>query len=296
MTTYSDNGIAIPKPGEAEIQEIGNEVGTFGLIETITQRLEITFPSNRLLQEDFSLLYGVGAVTAQKLREEGYRTVGDLLNHPKWRRAARDLLKAIESKDIPRLARYGASDLQLLSFYQPDSVLFLDIETVGLYYIHPVFLVGFLEFKKGQGVIRQFLARDFDEEKAVLYETAKLLQNVEVVVSFNGRSFDLPYLRGRMRFHNLDEVLTSFHFDLLRQARRDYKKALPNCRLLTIEKCLLNQERRDDIPGPEVAEYYYSYLDTGNYDCIYPVLKHNAADLFSMAEFLGLLTSKRTGR
>jgi uncharacterized protein len=284
-------GVELTVTGE---REISNGEGLFELVEIRTEQVEFTFPQIAALRQDLHLIYGIGPTTALKLAQEGYREISDLLKHPRWGRAAQDVLKAIEAGDVVRLARYGASDFQLLSYFQPQTVRFIDIETVGLYYIHPVFLIGILHFENGQGSIRQFLARDFGEEKAILLETAQVLANAAIIISYNGRSFDLPYLKGRMRYHQLTTDFDSWHFDLLRQARKDYRHALPNCRLLTIEKCLLNQERDDDIPGAEIAHYYNLYLDSGEAGYLRPILEHNAHDLFSMAKFLGLLTIKKT--
>jgi uncharacterized protein YprB with RNaseH-like and TPR domain len=275
-------------------RDLLNDVGLFGLIEIRTEQVEFTFPQIGTLNKDLCLIYGIGPTTALKLKHEGYQSINDLLKHPRWRKAAQDVIKTIEAKDVIRLARYGASDFQLLSFFQPESIRFIDIETLGLYYIHPVFLIGILEFENGQGSIRQFLARDYTEEKAILLEISKVLKNTKILVSYNGRSFDLPYLKGRMRFHQLETEFDSWHLDLLRQARKDYRRILPNCRLLTIEKCLLNQERNDDIPGAEIADYYHHFLDSGDGGYVRPILEHNAQDLFSMAKFLGLLTVKKT--
>jgi uncharacterized protein len=274
-------------------RELSNEAGLFELVEMRTDQVDFTFPSSTALSQNLGLLYGIGPVTATKLNQDGYQSVYDLLEHPRWRRAAQDLIKIIEAKDTFRLARYGASDFQLLSFFQPETIRFMDIETLGLYNIHPVFLIGILEFENGHGQIRQFLARDFTEEKAILMEVSKVLKRTTVLVSYNGRSFDLPYLKGRMRFHQLTAEFDSWQLDLLRQARKDYRQVLPDCRLLTIEKCLLNKERNDDIPGAEIASFYNSYLDSGDGGYLRPILEHNAHDLFSMAMFLGFLTEKK---
>lgn len=273
-----------------EEREATNEIGAFGILKLRTENVNFVFPGEELLEKDLRLIYGIGPATIGKLNEAGYYTIRDLLQHPKWRRAAAEVLRIIESKDFNRLARYGASDLQLLSFFKPEEIIFIDIETSGLYYIHPVFLVGMLTFKDGQGLISQVLARNPVEERALLFETLNCLKKANIIVSFNGRSFDLPYLKGRMRFQGLNDQIDSFHFDLLRQARRNYRSQLPNCRLLTIERYLFNQERIDDLPGAEVAEYYQRYLETEDRGYLQPILEHNACDLLTMAKLLGLIT------
>jgi uncharacterized protein YprB with RNaseH-like and TPR domain len=274
-------------------REHANDAGLFELIEMRTEHVQFTFPSVNELVKNLCLIYGVGPTTADKLKKEGFGTIYDLTHHPRWQRAAFDLVKTIEAQDTVRLARYGASDFELLSFYQPETVRFIDIETLGLYYIHPIFLIGILEFENGHGQIRQFLARDFGEEKAILLEASKILKKSSILVSYNGRSFDLPYLKGRMRYHQLEVDFDSWQLDLLRQARKNYRGVLPDCRLLTIEKCLLNQERDDDIPGSEIAHFYNCFLDSGDGKNLRPILEHNAHDLFSMAKFLGFLTVKK---
>lgn len=284
-----DNELTVLTESECE-----NDAGVFGLLELKTCNVELIFPRIENLLNELQLLFGVGEVTAIKLKQAGYHSLADLLAHPRWGKAANELIRVIEAKDLVRLSRYGASDLQLLSFFKAEDIKFIDIETLGLYYIHPVFLIGVLQFVGGVGYIRQFIARDFSEEKAILLETCNELKNTEVIISFNGRSFDLPYLKGRMKFYNLGEEFDSLHFDLLRQIRRDYKNVLPNCRLLTLEKHLFNQERFNDIPGSEMALYYNQYLDTEDSSYIRPILEHNARDLLSMAKIVGLVYAKRS--
>lgn len=271
-----------------------NEEGSFTVIELQTGQIEFTFPDPELLRQDLNLIYGIGPATAFRLKQEGYQTIADLVGHPRWQKAALEIIRAIKMKDLGRLARYGASDFQLLSFFTPEEICFIDIETVGLYYIHPVFLVGTLQFNRGHGSIRQFLARDYGEERAILRETFVELKKVATIISYNGRSFDLPYLKGRLRFHQMTEEVNSIHVDLLKQSRRSYRKILPNCKLLTLERHLLDQERIDDIPGAEIGEFYHRFIDTGNTEYIKPILEHNAWDLLTMAKILGFLTARRS--
>jgi uncharacterized protein YprB with RNaseH-like and TPR domain len=273
-----------------------NEAGSFALIQYRTANVTYKFPRVESLKKDLQLIYGIGPKTSAQLNQDGIFSVADLLRHPFWERAARDLLKTIENKDLDRLARYGASDFQLLSFFRPETVKFIDIETIGLYYIHPVFLVGVLYFEDGGGYVKQFLARNFDEEKAILKETARELYDTQLIASFNGRSFDLPYLKNRMKYHQLNEEMKAFHVDLLHPARKQYKGVYPNCRLITLEKELFNQERENDVPGAEIADYYYRYLDTQDRTWLDPILEHNALDLLSMAKLLGVLIGESAKR
>ena len=75
-------------------------------------------------------------------------------------------------------------------------LLFLDTETTGL-----SGGAGTLAFEIGLGfidargmVIRQYVMRDYGEEAAMLAEIASLLPRFDTLVTFNGKSFDIPLL------------------------------------------------------------------------------------------------------
>jgi uncharacterized protein YprB with RNaseH-like and TPR domain len=273
-------------------REIRNRVGCCELTESQTPGISYTFPDTDLIARNIRLIYGVGEVTATKLQAEGYQTLADLERHPRWKRAAAEVRQTIAARKVARLARYGASDLELLGFYAPEEITFIDIETLGLFYMYPVFLIGTLRFREGQGVIRQYLARDYTEEAAILAELDEGLRRRGVLVSYNGRSFDIPYLKGRLRVNGLDDRFDAFHLDLLCHTRKHYRPVLPDCRLVTVERCLLQETRQDDLPGCEAPEQYQRFLDTGQRDYIEPVFIHNAADLLALAKYLGLITRK----
>jgi uncharacterized protein YprB with RNaseH-like and TPR domain len=273
-------------------REVNNAAGVCELTESWTPGIVYTFPDTTLIARNIRLIYGIGELTAAKLQAGGYHTLADLMDHPRWQKAAAEVIKVIAAQKVTRLAQYGATDLELLGFFAPEEITFIDIETLGLFYMYPVFLIGTLRFKEGQGLIRQFLARNYDEEAAILAELDAALRNQGVLVSYNGRSFDIPYLKGRLRANGLDDRFDAFHLDLLRYTRKHYRPVLPDCRLVTVERCLLHEERQDDLPGSEAPEQYRRFLDTGERSYIEPILIHNAADLLALAKYLGLITLK----
>lgn len=273
-------------------REQQNAAGLFELTEIRIPNIDYTFPDQHLIEKNLSLVYGIGKVTAQKLVKSGYRTLTDLLQHPHWQKAAAEITRLIAARNVAQLAQYGAADLELLGFFEPGDITFIDIETLGIFYMFPVFLIGVLQFVEGQGVIRQFLARNYQEEAAILAELDDGIRNRGVLVSYNGRSFDVPYLQGRLRLYGMDDRFDAFHLDLLRHTRKNFRNILPDCRLVTVERCLLGDGRVNDLPGSEVPEQYQRYLDSGDRELIEPVLKHNAADLLTMAKYLGLITIK----
>jgi len=127
---------------------------------------------------------------------------------------------------------------------------FLDTETTGLAggagtYI---FLVGVGYFEENQFCVRQYFMRDYNEERALLSALNDLLVNFKTVVTYNGKTFDLPLMESRYIMSGIKMSLENpYHFDLLYPARRLWKRRLESCSLSTVEREILKVRRIDDI-------------------------------------------------
>ncbi len=171
-------------------------------------------------------------------------------------------------------------------------LLFLDTETTGL-----SGGAGTVAFEIGLGwiepqgmVIRQYVMRDYDEEAAMLSEIAAVFRRFDTVITFNGKSFDLPLLESRMTMNRIRLPVTTWpHFDLLHAARRVYKLRLGRCNLSVLEAAVLGREREDDLPGALVPQRYFDYLKTREFALLEDVLRHNMQDVQSLAELTGHL-------
>jgi len=246
---------------------------------------------------DISLIRGIGPATRQRLEERGYRTVPDLLGHPRYRREAGRLLDLVAGGDTRELVnwierRHRQSDPLLLEasrFHAPEDFAFLDIETLGLS-SRPIILIGLGRVERDSIVLRQYLLRSIEEETAAL---AAVLPDLEAertaLVTFNGRAFDLPYIRDRLTSKGIPATLDLPHFDLLRFSRRRWRGYLPSCRLGSLETAVLNITRTDDLPSAMVPEFYETYLRTGNPGPLIPIVEHNRQDIISLARLFALL-------
>jgi uncharacterized protein YprB with RNaseH-like and TPR domain len=168
---------------------------------------------------------------------------------------------------------------------EPEDALFLDVETCGLANC-PLFLVGTLSMQDGELRVAQFFARDYAEEPSLLIHLAEVMSGYRMLVTFNGRTFDLPYMRDRMVLHRIDHIFEQEHFDLLPHARRLWRGKLPDCRLQTLEEHLCGRRRYGDVPGHVIPELYHLFVRTGNAAPLEGVFHHNALDLITMAELL----------
>lgn len=165
-------------------------------------------------------------------------------------------------------------------------VLFLDTETTGL-----SGGAGTVAFEIGLGyinqqgmVIRQYVMRDYCEEAAMLAEIADRIRQFDIIVSFNGKSFDVPLLESRMLMCRIRMPLTHMpHLDLLHAARRVYKLRLRRCSLAALEEAVLGHLRTDDLPGSQVPQRYFDYIRTRDFTLLDDVLRHNLDDVKSLA-------------
>ena len=175
----------------------------------------------------------------------------------------------------------------LIRFLQTpyERIMYLDIETCGLS-SSPIFLVGVMYPTENDFILEQLFARDYTEEHPLMAYLIELMDRTDVLVTFNGKTFDYPYIKERGLLHRVFFDPDQAHFDLLHESRRRWKEYLPDCKLQTIERYILKRHRSGDIPGEEIPEVYHNFVRTGEATRIKSVLQHNMLDLISMAEIV----------
>jgi uncharacterized protein YprB with RNaseH-like and TPR domain len=179
----------------------------------------------------------------------------------------------------------------------PFRCAFFDTETTGLsggtgaY----VVLAGLGSFEKATPDtplafrLRQYFLAGPEYERAMLQMLADDLSRFEAIVTYNGRSFDVPCIESRLTLARLDSPCGRLvHFDLLHGVRALYGHRMPGCRLADAERRLLRIERPDDIPGHLIPALYRDYLLADRALPLRGVLRHNAEDVISL---VGILTS-----
>ncbi len=168
--------------------------------------------------------------------------------------------------------------------------LFFDLETLG-FLGHPVFLIGILRPRRGAGTweVVQLLARDYTEEEAILGAFVREASRLRRWVSFNGKSFDLPFLRRRAAFYGIRLPEAGEHLDLLHAARRVYRNVLPDCRLQTLEARVFGQYRVRDLPGGEIPEAYHAFVRGEDPEVMSRILMHNRTDLYTLSRLMAHL-------
>jgi uncharacterized protein YprB with RNaseH-like and TPR domain len=193
-----------------------------------------------------------------------------------------------------RLGRFLCSDLELLVKVMRhevrvparDAIVFLDTETTGIQGGTGTcpFLVG-LGYFDGEGwTIEQFFIRDFDEEQSMLYALQQRLSRFQLVVTYNGASFDIPLLESRFVLARLDNSFeTMTHLDMLTSSRRLWRNGYGSCRLASLEARVATFMRGPDVPGAAIPRAYFDYLRGKYSPVIRGVFTHNAHDIASLA-------------
>lgn len=189
------------------------------------------------------------------------------------------------SASFARLLQWAKiSDNESISI---NNFVFLDAETTGLSGGTGtiIFLLGLAKYVDDHFLLEQFFLRNPSEEQAFLVAISKFCAEMKVVVTYNGKAFDVPILNTR---HILQRIPSPFfdvyHIDLLTISRQLWKLRLEQCRLSNIEQSILHFHREgDEVPGYLAPEFYKEYLKTGDALPLKGVFYHNQEDVVSLA-------------
>jgi len=201
------------------------------------------------------------------------------------------------SADIGALREIPATILDAISngaiaSVPPHRWVFLDTETTGLAGGTGTcaFLVGVGRITDDGFRVRQFFMRDHGEEASLLDALTRHLEPYQVLITYNGRTFDQPLLETRYRLNRARPPFSKLeHLDLLHGARRLWKLRFESCRLVELERQVLGFERQGDVPGAMIPYIYFEYLRSGEMARLMPVFHHNALDILTLACLTGIV-------
>ncbi|MEP6484621.1 MAG: ribonuclease H-like domain-containing protein [Rudaea sp.] len=170
-----------------------------------------------------------------------------------------------------------------------ERLVCFDTETTGLAggVGTKAFMIGWAMWCSDHIVTRQLYLTTMGGEDAMLRQFSAALPRDPVFVSYNGKSYDAPLLKGRYRInrqtHPFDDNL---HIDLLHPTRRRYRGVWENCKLKTIERELLGILREDDLPGSEAPAAWRDFLQGRCGKNLARVVEHNRQDVLTLTRLL----------
>jgi len=248
------------------------------------------------LMHELTLVHGIGPEREQMCRRRGIQTLADL-RRTNWKPEAQEIAEIMQNgtpREVIRLFREkgrGADPL-LIGFgaaVPKEDLLFFDIETLGMMH-SPIILFGCGVCEGRTLRVTQYLLRDIGEEIAALGLVAEMMRTHPALVTYNGRSFDLPFTNNRLAYYGERECRPALHFDLLHTSRRLFREDLLDCCLGTVEEYVLGCGREEDLPGYLVPVYYQKYLHTGDPAPLKQIVDHNRSDVTSLALLLARQT------
>ena len=250
--------------------------------------------SKKRIISDLKVLPGIGPIREMTLKQQGYNTIQELVDHPIWQDEARKFMNIVDKKEVDSTQKWLWQRLPkshpllhyLAGFCQDQDFAIIDIETLGLSE-RPIILLGIAKINEDKICTSQYLLRDIPDEPGAIWALVSQLEPKSALISYNGRSFDIPYIKQRLAYYGLDSAFDNPHFDLLHFTRRALRPKLSDCRLDTVER-YLGVKRGINIPGGLVPDFYDTYLRTKNVGPLVPIIEHNKQDLLS----LGSLFSK----
>ncbi|MCX7026285.1 MAG: ribonuclease H-like domain-containing protein [Spirochaetes bacterium] len=171
-----------------------------------------------------------------------------------------------------------------------QKLTFFDLETTGLSGGTGTlaFLAALGYFEGRDFLVTQVLIDDYPGEPVFLDFIASVFAQHPWAVTYNGATFDMPLLRTRF-IMNGTLMPELDHIDLLKQARRLWRRSLGSCSLKAIEEGVLSFEREGDIPGFLIPRIWLDYSAGGKerrgegLDSLLKVFEHNVQDVISLA-------------
>jgi len=177
-------------------------------------------------------------------------------------------------------------------FFAGKSFAVLDIETTGLSpNFSAVILIGLVIFDGKEARLEQFFAETPAEEKEIIALTNKFLEDVDYVVTYNGKLFDIPFLNKRSEKYGIKfRALCNLDLFMIMKHYSDLPKLLGSMSQKSLEVFAgLSTDRSDKISGKESVELYSQYQTTGSKDMLSQILLHNSDDIKQLFQLVSVI-------
>ena len=172
-------------------------------------------------------------------------------------------------------------------------LMFFDIETDGLSHKNRILIIGMMIHDPIQHITQliQLFNDDYHSEFEMLqyFHDAILSHSPEYYVTFNGNSFDIPFINARFSHHHISlALIKSANIDLLRIAKQNQDLLkLDNYKLKTLET-YVGISRDDTISGKDSIILYQAYIETKSNQIKDTILLHNYDDILNMLPLLNI--------
>lgn len=277
-------------------------INDFGEFHVISRSEEFNYSEinytlvEQKISQDLKVLPGIAEITEQNLKKQGFRTVHDLQDSIKYKYHAEQFIGHLSTRNATELyaqlsSRFTSTNPVMLynaAYFSREDCVFIDIETLGLHDC-PLFLIGIATTEKNILTVEQIFVDHLMHEKAALQFLIDRIANRKAIISFNGKSFDVPFIRRRLERHDLNHSFDQPHFDVRNLSKSAFKDMVSDFGLQTLEDELFSYKRNEDVGGDLVPHFYEVFIRSQNIGAIVPILDHNMQDLISTAKLYNKL-------
>lgn len=168
----------------------------------------------------------------------------------------------------------------------------LDIETTGLDPLRSRFILGGI-FDAEKGCMHQVFADSRSEEKEALERFACEIDDLDMVITYNGRHFDMPFLQKRSLGTGRGDMYMPYDLDLylVLNGHSPVRRFVPNLKQKTVEAYMgLWDRRTDEISGAESVELYDEYERSGDPSIRSKILLHNSDDVLQLTRLIKVVS------
>jgi uncharacterized protein YprB with RNaseH-like and TPR domain len=230
------------------------------------------------IEQTFLHVPGVGPVLEAKIKEQGYHNWQAVLRQPKalplGTRTTASLLQtlthsqnALEQNDISYFIDHFSVKEQwrILAAYF-DRISYFDIETSGLSY--DAYVTCIVCYHQGQ--LHQFIHGEN------LDDFLDLLEEVRLLVSFNGSSFDIPHL---LRAWHIPEFPCP-HIDLRWQCYHDQLRG--GLKQVENELGIIRPQDLQGVDGADAVWLWLRWKQYADHAALERLLRYCAADVLTL--------------
>ena len=242
-----------------------------------------------MIKNTFICIPGIGEKTEEFLWSRGILNWGTFKEKSKVkglsenkRKLIEKYLHKIEKKNYRHCASFFANNLPSKEYWRVykdfiDKTIFLDIETTGLsLYYDKITVIGTFNGKK----VKIFI-KDNNLEEFMDY-----IKNYEIIITFNGKIFDIPFIKKELPNIRIPPL----HIDL-RYLLRDLGFKGP---LKKIEKKLgiKRPENLQEVNGREAVSFWNKFL-RGDNKALENLILYNIFDIVNLKYIMDLYYLKK---
>ncbi len=174
-----------------------------------------------------------------------------------------------------------------------------DIETLGLNpALTEVVLAGFLEVNPdGSAVATQYFANQKSDEPELLRAIFQEFQKYDILLTYNGKHFDLPFVCKRAELNGFEDVRVGCHnldLYLVLHGHSTLKQTIKSLKQKNVEDYMgFHIDRKDEISGADSILLYEAYVEESDSELKetlkQKILLHNHDDILQLYRILPVI-------